>query len=143
MAKPKYLLNVSICFNGDALDPAKISELLGVTPTTSLLKGEKRSGRLNREYVSKIGVWILVIEKDVDTIALPAIVEELVEKIGAKRIPLSRIPDVEDAYVDVFIATTSRSDGEGTCEFELSAQNIAALNALGLPIRFTVAVTKP
>jgi Domain of unknown function (DUF4279) len=97
MAKPKYLLNVSICFKGDALDPAKISELLGVTPTTSLLKGEKRSGRSNREYVSKIGVWILVIEKDLDTIDLPAIVEELVEKIGAKKTALSRIPEVDDA----------------------------------------------
>src|SRR5438046_1272371 len=134
MAKPKYLLDVSICLNGDALDPARISELLGVTATTSRRKGEKRFIPSNREVVAKIGVWILLIEKDLNTIDLPPIVEELVEKIGAKRTALSRIPDVDNAYVDVFIATKSESDGGGTCEFELSAQNVAALKELGLPV---------
>lgn len=56
---------------------------------------------------------------------------------------LAGIPGVEDAYVDVFIATKSRNDGGGTCEFELSAQNIASVRELGLPVRFTVAVVKP
>jgi len=142
MAKPKYLLNVSMCLIGKALDPAAISKLLGVTATTSRRKGEKRLIPSNREVVSKVGVWILALEKDLDTIDLPAIVAELVEKIGNNKALLNRIPNVEDAYVDVFIATKSE-DSSGTCEFQLSAQNIAAINELGLPVQFTVAVVKP
>jgi hypothetical protein len=142
MAKPKYLLNVSLCLIGEALDPEAISKLLGVTATTSRRKGEKRLIPSNKEIVSKVGVWILGFEKDLDTIDLPAIVEELVERIGSNKAVLNGIPDVEDAYVDVFIATKSEDSG-ATCEFQLSAQNIAVISELGLPVRFTVAVVKP
>jgi hypothetical protein len=84
----------------------------------------------------------LGLERDLDTIDLSAIVDELVEKVGNKSALVSGIPDVENAYVDVFIATKSEDSG-GTCEFQLSTQNIAAINGLGLPVQFTVAVVKP
>ena len=142
MAKSKYLLNVSICLIGETLDPAAISKLLGVTATITRRKGEKRLIPSNKEVTSKVGVWILGFEKDQDTIDLSAIVAELAEKIGNNKALLSGIPDVENAYVDVFIATKSEDSG-GTCEFQLSAQNIAAINELGLPVQFTVAVVKP
>lgn len=114
-----------------------------MTATTARRKGEKRSIASNKEVTSKGGVWILRVEKDLDVINLSSVIEELAAKIGNKTASLVGIPDVEDAYVDVFIATKSRDDGGGTCEFELSAQNVASVRALGLPVQFTVAVVKP
>jgi hypothetical protein len=143
VTKSKYLLDVSLCLKGEALDPVGLSKLLGVTATTARRKGEKRTIASNKEVTSKGGVWILRVQKDLDVLDLSSVVEELVAKIGNKTASLVGIPGVEHAYVDVFVATKSRDDGGGTCEFELSALNIASVRELGLPVQFTVAVVKP
>ena len=45
-------------------------------------------------------------------------------------------------FLDVFIAIDADTDGGGTCEFELTPQDVAELTRLGLPVRFTVTVVK-
>ena len=49
---------------------------------------------------------------------------------------------VQEAYVDIFIATRADEDGEGVCEFELDSDIFAFIGKLGLPVRFTVEVVK-
>jgi hypothetical protein len=55
---------------------------------------------------------------------------------------LTDIAGVQEAYVDVFVAADADDDGGGTCEFQLSQENVRALNRLGIPVQFTVAVVK-
>jgi hypothetical protein len=143
MTKEKFKILAAIYLKGDALDPSRVSDLLGVSPSRSRHKGQKSHTSTDLEVTAKTGLWALEIEKDADSIDLPIAIGELIRKVGTRVSDLKTIPGLEDAYVDVFIATDADGDGEGTCTFELSEQNLAALKSIGLPIHFTVAVVKP
>lgn len=139
----KFGLHVAIYLRGDTLDPDLVSRRLGVLPSRSQRKGEKRLLPDNREVATKTGMWTLSLEKDSNAIDLSEAVEQLINEIGAQHSTLTSIPGVEEAYLDVFISTAPDSDGEGNFEFQLTERNIGALQALGLPVHFTVAVIRP
>jgi hypothetical protein len=143
MIKGKFKILVGIYLNGNSLDPAKLTDLLGVSPSSSKRKGDKRTLSTNREVVAKMGQWALIAELDSDTFDLPNIVSELAKNIETAGGGLGSLPGVDNGYVDVFAATIADAEAGATCEFELSEQNIDLLQSLGLPIRFTVSVAQP
>ena len=140
MMEPDYLFDVAIYLRGDDLDPDHVSTVLGIAPSKSQSKGQKKVTSTNQVVVAKIGLWALVAEtKSSD---LPVLIQELALKIGDHGPVLTGIDGVEEAYVDVFVATHVDDDGGGTCEFQLSQENVRALDRLGMPVRFTVAVVR-
>lgn len=140
MTERDYTFEVAVYLRGDALDPNHVSELLGVAPSKAQYKGETRQTSTNQNFVTKIGLWALVAQsKSSDLFEL---IDELTSKIKKSGVSLLEIDGVQEAYADVFIAMDADEDGEGTCEFQLTPENLKALDCLGIPTRFTVAVVK-
>lgn len=70
-------------------------------------------------------------------------VARLIADLGQQEEALANLPQVQDAYIDIFVAADSDEDGEGTCEMVLTDLQMKALSTYGLPIRFTVSMGKP
>lgn len=132
---------VGLYLKGHGLDPQQLTEAIGVMPTVAHGRGEPQTTSSGRKFVTKIGVWGFVIDEDpaevVDVIA------SLIATLGRQEKSLAKLPDVQDAYIDIFVAADSDEDGEGTCEMALTELQMKALSAYGLPIRFTVCMGKP
>jgi hypothetical protein len=143
MIAQKHKVMIAIYLKGDRLDPSSVSTLLGVAPSQAHYKGQKWLSSTSREVVAKTGLWVLRIEKDSDTIDLKEMIGEIGDKFRGRTTALKSLPDVVEAYVDVFIASEADNEGGGTCAFELSERNLAALTSLELPVQFTLSVVKP
>ena len=140
MALPGYLITVALYLRGDDLDPELVSRTLGITPSRSQRRGEKQTTSTNKEITTRIGLWAILSESK--SRALSDHVAELITRVGTKRDRLLGIPGVQEAYVDVFMAADADADGGGTCEFDLSAEQVAFVAGLGTPIKFTIAVVR-
>lgn len=57
----------SLSFAGDKLNPASISKLLGVEPTTAYRKGEVYKRTRGHEVVGRTGLWLLSSRGHVDS----------------------------------------------------------------------------
>ncbi|MFA5122999.1 DUF4279 domain-containing protein [Zavarzinia sp.] len=142
----KRTISVSLYLRGDQLDPNLVSEALGRAPDRSQRKGERQAGVHGREYIRKIGVWAIKSDpdfesnKDFRSDSVSDHVDSLLSKINFSRENLSIINDLEEVYIDIFVAMDEEKDGGGTCDFELSASQVEGLSKLGAPIRFTIAV---
>jgi hypothetical protein len=143
MSKRKFKILVGIYLNGKSLDPVKLTDLLGVSPSTSKRKGDKRVISTGREVVAKMGQWALMTELDADSFDLPTVLSELGKNIRSFDDGLGSLPGVDNGYVDVFAATIANAEAGATCEFELSQQSVNLLRSLGLPVRFTISVAQP
>lgn len=134
---------VGLYLRGDDLDPMIVSKRLGIIPSRSQYRGEEKATSTKKKYIAKIGLWALIEESDTsDPSRLSVHINHLTSKVNIGESTIYGIDGVQEAYIDVFIAKNSDEDGEGTCEFELSKENITALQTSGLPIRFTVSFTK-
>ena len=142
MNQQNQKLEVALYLRGDDLDPAQVSQLLGLEPTKSQRKGEERLTSTNRKITAKVGLWALVAESKSNDLSV--LIDELTSKIGDRAAaPLPSIPGVQEAFLDVFIAIDAdREDGGGTCEFQLSTEDLHSLKRVGVATRFTVAVVK-
>jgi hypothetical protein len=128
----------ALYLRGKDLDPAYVSSILGVDPTSSQHRGEQHLTSTKKEFVTKIGIWALIEESD--SVNVSGFVEEIDSKLGAFGSSLSKIDGVEEAYIDVFVAM-SGDRGGATCELDFSSENVKVLNRFGLPIRVTVTFT--
>ena len=133
-------LEVALYLRGDNLDPAQASRLLGLEPTKSQRKREERLTSTNRKVVAKVGLWALVAESKSDDLSV--LIDELASKLGDRAALLPSVPGVQEAFLDVFIAIDADPDGGGTCEFQLSAEDLHSLKQVGVATRFTVAVVQ-
>lgn len=124
---------------GNNLDPKEITRTLGVGPTSSHACGEVHTTSSGREFVTKTGLWSLVV--DCDPAEVADVLEALLARLG-KQPELMTLPGVQEAYFDVFIALLSDDDGEATCAMELTSDRLNALSHYRLPVRFTVTVGK-
>lgn len=140
MNKDTYDFEVTLYLVGTDLDPAHVSTVLGIEPSKSQIRGERKITSTKREFTTQTGLWALVVRRE--STDLSALLDELVSRLPALRPELTDITGVDDAYVDVFGAVDADSDGGGTCEFELSARCINTLRDLTVPARFTIAVVK-
>jgi hypothetical protein len=144
MKTKKYSTSVSICLRGDKLDPDLITNILGVKPSRSQYRGEKRVTPQGREYTKKNGAWTISIDSNTtDPIILCDDINKLTSTFGIPPTSLHNLEGVEDAYIDVFIAADPDEDGGGSCAFQFNEQNVTALSKLGLPIHFTIEVVTP
>ena len=125
---------------GAKLNPSEVTAAVGVAPTSSQTRGEARRISAGATISAKTGLWALIVERD--GMEVSAVLTELLNALGPQS-GLSNLPDVEEAYFDIFVAALSNEDGEGTCEFGLVPSQSAALATYGLPVKFTVNMGKP
>lgn len=141
MTESACKIEVAIYLRGVNLDPVYVSSVLGLEPSKSQFKGEKRRTSTGKDFVTGIGLWALTVEADSNN--LSALIGELGLGVENRGVSFAHIAGVEEAYLDVFMAVDADDDGGGTCTFQLSEESVSALHGLGLPVRFTVAVVRP
>lgn len=138
MSEKRVLQTVAVYLKGDDLIPEEITEYIGFEPTESHRCGDKIRSSAGREIVKRTGLWKLgVTVKSV--IDLPLLLMDVTSKILKNGHDIKRLPGVEEAFIDIFIAQMAEQGG-GTCEFALDASVVAALQEVALPIQFTMAI---
>lgn len=121
-------LSVSLYIKGKQLDPARVTSILGVSPTFSQRLGDQLSGG---KGVSNIGVW--AIEADTTFMSADQVLLQLVQRLPNK-ISLSSLPDVEEVYVDIFVAT-SPQNARFDFKLDLSMTTLTRLVELDAPLQ--------
>ncbi len=71
------------------------------------------------------------------------LIHQLAERFKSCIQTLNRLPNVDEAYLDLFIAHDAEPDGGGEYFFELASNDMLLLGQFGLPVRFTVAAVSP
>jgi hypothetical protein len=129
---------ISILLKGDRLNPDYISETLGIKPNQSQKKGEeKKSPRIARKAIAKIGLWRGGKTKSKSR-TLSDIADEVLQMFKGCREPLDKIDGVDRAYLDVFIIHEKKDKSDTNVEFILSRDQILRVSQLGLAISVTV-----
>ena len=83
MTKPKYVIDATLHLFGDALEPAQISELLGVKASSSWRKGDKLIERsTGKEWPRKYGRWSVSVDTEPDRLDLPSVIDRLIARAG-------------------------------------------------------------
>jgi hypothetical protein len=132
---------VAIYLRGPDLDPVHVSNVLGIGPSRSQFRGEKRLSAAKIESVAKIGLWALVNDGDARTVEQA--ISQVVSKIPKDAPSLLDIDGVDEAYIDVFIAVDADTDGGGSCGFVLSPEQVKLLSSINLPVQFNIGVVRP
>lgn len=140
--KNTYKISVGLYLRGAGLDPAKVSDYLGKTPDRSQYKGERQRGGKGREYLRNIGLWAIETKLEPESGNLEDYIDDLLSKIDFNHENISHLNDIEEAYIDIFVAAESDQSSSGTCDFEMSPHQITELSRIGLPVRFTIAIVK-
>jgi hypothetical protein len=116
---------------GDELDPDTITQALGVPSTYARRQGEVLPGADPRTKPAKEGVWSFSVNFEHDSVD-----DELAQMIARlNRVNIPALPNVVDAYVDVFVASEGKGD---ETSFELSSETIRLLAQCEVPLRVTV-----
>jgi Domain of unknown function (DUF4279) len=126
------LMRAAIYLRGQGLDPGRVSEELGVVPSSFQKKGEPKPR--SPKYIARIGVWRFDVESKSRPFA--ELIDELFKRIGHPTVPLDRIPGVEDAHLDILFAFGD--EAKHTVEFRLTKAQLAKATELGLSICVTV-----
>ncbi|MGO4152054.1 DUF4279 domain-containing protein [Cupriavidus sp. YAF13] len=135
--EPKII--VALYLNGEHLDPESVTREIGVGPSRAQKKGERRVTSSGLEFLVKQGSWALSFE--LGSTSLDDHLARLIQSFPIGK-PLSAIANVEDAYIDVFVALSSSLDGDAKCELDIEPDVLVSLAQLGLPIRITVNVVR-
>ena len=98
------------------------------------------SATAKRAAVTRTGVWRLTAAADSSVIADH--VADLLARIPVDRGPLDAVDGVQEAFIAIAVTIPAEDDGRGDCEFDVSAELMAGLARVGLPIRVTVDVIK-
>ena len=133
---------LSVYLKGDSLDPAEVSGLLCVEATKSHAKGKGWITSSQKEVTERTGLWALVLQGSAGE-ELSALVARMKAALEHRCAPLVGLPGVQEAYLDVLALIDADDDGGGNCEFILDIRSVADLHAVGLPVKFTVAVIVP
>ncbi len=140
MNMPDHKVIAALYLKGAELQPSDVTAAVSVAPTSSRTRGETRTTSAGATISAKTGLWALIVERD--GMEVSTVLTELLNALGPQS-GLSNLPNVEEAYFDIFVAALSNEDGEGTCEFGLAPSQSAALATYGLPVKFTVNMGKP
>jgi len=134
----KPQITVSIFLKGDELEPAYISEILGIQANDSQKKGEVRGGiRPNsKTYLTKIGTWRIQVESESRT--AEEMVDEILQRFAGRPEPLDKIAGVDEAYLDILILHDETKKLDGSTEFILRKDQILKSSDLGLALWVTV-----
>ena len=133
------MIVVAVYLRGNVLDPECITQALGICPSHSQKKGDVHITATNNEVIAKIGMWG-VISQSKSTRA-DAHIDEILKRFDGRITSTKDIPEVEEAYLDIFLAYASKQ-GSTEHDAELSLTNIqlGQVNRLGLDLRITISV---
>ena len=138
MSASDYLIQVSVYFKGDLLEPNAWTAWLGATPTESHRKGHRWITVSGAEVVEKTGLWALTVKSSSGELSYA--LGELRKKISRPMISPEPESSVEEAYIDIFVAVDAEAGGGGTSEFEMTAKCVNLLAGFGLPVRYTISI---
>lgn len=140
--KMNYSISIGIYFKGDKLDPRLLTESLGVSPTKQQKNGEVVVLKTGEKVKKNIGLWAIVSNTNSPRISdhFDQIKEKL-EKIASCRVVLLSIPNIEEAYIDLFVCSLS---GEEEVEniFCLDSKQLKLFSDLNLELRVTSGFAK-
>ncbi len=129
--------SVSLYLHGARLDPATVTALLGLSPTSSHTAGQARtsSGGVVR---TKSGLW--AVELQIDATEIAEAFEKLTTAIAASAHRLQSVPELEEGYFDIFVALPAEA---AATDFTVNLRpgSIAVAAKAGLAVRLTVGVT--
>ncbi len=134
MTKTPYM--VAIYLHGDDLVPDEVSQCLGVSPTESWRKGQKRDIK-TRIVTTKSGLWRLSVTTS--SMTLEDHFEELVHKFRARTVnSIWDIPGIERAVLDVYmLVSRDVARGKKDCGFCISSKHMRFFSQLGLELSVT------
>ena len=132
--------SVSIYFKGEHLNPQVLTDLFEIQPTRAHKKGHRWVTSSGREVSEKSGLWTFSIGGSED---VGRGLADLIARFATARVKdFSKIPGVDQSFVDVFVAVDADEDGGGIVEFELDSECLRALHSLGLPVQFSINVVR-
>jgi hypothetical protein len=141
MDESNYTIEVSLCVRGDDLDPDKITAALAVDPSSSRRKGKKVVDPVtHRRVTARTGEWRL--RADSESGLVSDHVTALLSRISFDASVIEGLAGVEEAFIDIVVTVPANERGGGDCEFDFSADLLAALARTGLPIQVTVCVVE-
>ena len=130
---PKLI--VALYLRGELLDPEQVTKHVRITPSKTQKKGDVQVTPTGHKVVAKHGLWAFLVE--LDSPSLNEHIAQLASSLTSE-LHFSSITDVEEAYIDIFMAITSDSDGDASCELEVSPTSLKFLAELGLTVRISV-----
>jgi hypothetical protein len=119
---------VSLGIYGEPLEPERITELLGLTPTRWGRKGEIRISPRAKVPPRKNSFWLLSSPL-ADSEPLDAHLSWLMDKLEPKR---QALEELAKEYKVQFVCGFSSENGQGGCTFDPRLLN--RLSSLGLPL---------
>jgi hypothetical protein len=134
------LLQATLYVKGLNLGVDRVSDVLGVAPTSIYRKGEpKIRGRDRPVYATN--TWKLSLKKQSPDVS--GILLELLAMLKPKVHPVE-IEGADDVFVDIFMASTVEAGDLGaSIEWQLTTDALHALSRFGLPVRFSVCNVEP
>lgn len=132
------IIDVALCLHGESLDPALITEILGVTPTDERKKDEKKLTASGRAYTAKSGLWELYSEDP--SCDLECRLRWLQEKIGEHKCLLS-MPSVEYVKVYIYVDLASRGRDAETYETRLDSNQLEWISKIGAALELVLTYT--
>ncbi|MFZ5674133.1 MAG: DUF4279 domain-containing protein [Pseudomonadota bacterium] len=134
------LVSVALLIYGANLDPDQISQILRTKPTHAQRKNDRHVTSTGRIVIRKTGLWKFGVKIDSPEVddhlrVLAEHLEPLVRALKEQGLTLDKLPNVEEAFVDIFRVETSMWEQVLT----LSPDNARLLADLRVPIKVTVA----
>jgi len=129
------MVDVSIYLKGRDLDLGKVTDLLGINPTSVHVKGDKKVPSNENSARFATNIWSLSTRMDSSDVSSALLL--LFSKITNLNNCLPKLV-IDDAYIDVFLANTVDSeDMSNSIQFTIDAEVIRELSRYGLPIYFS------
>jgi hypothetical protein len=127
---------VALYLKGDKLQPDVITSLLGIEPTKARGSGQLRS---KSGYDGKRvgGLWEFSVDFQSEG-AVP-VLEKLLETLVRSGVDLSRLPGVDEAFIDFFISREALEDGQLDVSLSFPSPVIELLARTKLRFQFTFA----
>ena len=129
---PKLI--VALYLVGESLDPVEITSILKLQPSKAQKKGQEFVTASGREFTSRTGSWALVVQ--IESEPLDVHLKRLVDSLPIST-SFAKLPGVESAFFDIFVAVGSRPTGEASCELHIPPELASDLFKFGLQVKFT------
>jgi hypothetical protein len=128
-------LSVSLRIWGDDLMPSGVTSYLGVAPTESQTKGDRRNTPAGKVFIAPSGMWSLSYLDCARTDELSSQLKKVIQLFDRQK-NIAGIQGAEEARVDVYISK-GRTESP-TVELLIPAADIGSLAAAGLGVAVTV-----
>lgn len=128
------VISVTIYLKGSALDPARVTQVLGREPSRAQKKGEFQAE--STRFIAKFGMWALELSSE--TRPALELIDDLLRQLGNPTVSLREIEGVEHAELDVFAARDEAGDAGPVLQLILGNDQMTRLHQLGLSLSITV-----